>query len=256
VPDRPETPDPRQLLAGWLRRAAASAAAERLVLRGSLPLAAWCPARARLPADVDYLVPGQFDPDAAATLARAIAALPDERGGTTIAIDRTELTWIDTPFPGVRAHARGRGADGQELTFHVDFGFGDPLAQPPAPTAIDGVGDVLACTPEVLFGWKLHGLVELGPGRWRAKDLYDLELLWTSVPLERTALRPSVELAFGSRGTGLAALDDLRTRAAWGTSRTSARKWRSLARRLPAGVALPTLTDVRDRVRGALDEII
>jgi hypothetical protein len=263
----------RPLLESWLRRAVRHPGAEGLILRGSLLLDAWCPGRARPPADVDYLVmapftvggdtppgfglassPESFDAGRLAALAGAIAAMPDE-GGPVLEIDRTELIWSETPFPGLRAHVIARAPDGAS-PFRVDFGFGDPLSLPPRLAPIGAVGPVLGCAPETLFAWKLHGLVEFGRGRWRAKDLYDLDLLWAAVPLERDALGRAVELAFASRGLPLDALADFRERATWGTSRSGARKWQALRRGLPQGVALPPLLDVRTRVRSAVEVIL
>ena len=116
------------------------------------------------------------------------------------------------------------------------------------------VGEVLACAPETLFGWKLHGLAEFGRGKWRAKDLYDLDLLWRHGALDRDATRAAVELAFSSRALPLSALDDFRARPTWGQSFGGNRKWRALRK------ANPQITDdqtaTRDRLRFAIDTIL
>lgn len=263
---------PRALLAGWLRRAAAHAPGrDERILRGSLLLAAWCPDRARPAKDVDYLLLGAYEAGAAEAVARAIAALPDPAaagdgdgdgagagaGATELAVHAAEEIWAETAFPGLRLHLRGRVAgDAAWYELQVDLGAGDPLSLPPRPARIDGAGDVLGCAPETLFAWKLHGLVEHGAGKWRAKDLYDLDLMWSAVPLERAALRPAVELAFSSRDTPLAALDDFRTRETWGTSRGGVRKWRALGKGLPAALVLDDFLAVRARVRAAVDAIL
>lgn len=236
-------------LRSWLRRASAHPRAGELILRGSLVLGAFCPERARPAADVDYLVTGPFDAEATAALAHAIAALPDD--GTSLLVERTEVIWAETPYPGLRAYLATAGD-----AFQVDFAFGDPLSLPPREVSIEGVGRVLGVAPETLFAWKLHGLVEFGRGRWRPKDLYDLHLLWTAVPLDRRALRPAVELAFASRGLPLAALDDFRTRDTWGTSRGSSRKWHALEKRTRPGVTPGDFLDVRERVRRAIEVIL
>jgi hypothetical protein len=244
---------PRPPLLAWLRRAARSEAAPRLILRGSLLLEAWCPDRGRPPADVDYVMAGDFDPVAVEALARSLAAVPDE-AGPALAVERTELIWRETPFPGLRAHVVVPG--GEAPGFHVDFAFGDPLSLPPRLASIAGVGPVLGIAPETLFAWKLHGIVEFGRGRWRAKDLYDLDLMGTALALDHAALRPAVALAFTSRGLPLGALDDFRTRDTWGASRGGQRKWRALAKHLPARATLPAFLEARGRVRAAVDAIL
>jgi hypothetical protein len=220
------------------------------VLRGSLLLGAWCPGRARPAADVDYLVEGDFDADAMTRLAEAVVAVaPPE-----LVLERAERTWIETAFPGLRAHVRAGDADG--VRFHVDFAFGDPLSLPARRVEVPGVGGVRACAPETAFAWKLHGLVEFGPGRWRAKDLHDLDLLLAHVPMDAAALRPAVELAFASRSLPLAALDDFRTREGWGMSRGGVRKWRALAGKLAGGATLDDFVATRARVRAAVAAIL
>ena len=127
------------------------------------------------------------------------------------------------------------------------------MCVPPRPIPIAGVGDVLACAPETLFGWKLHGLCEFGRGRWRAKDLFDLDLLWRAGALDVDACRAAVTLAFGSRALPLSALDDFRARPSWGLSRGGVRKWRSLSRTHPA---IDDFVVNRERVRAAVATLL
>jgi Nucleotidyl transferase AbiEii toxin, Type IV TA system len=235
------------LLRAFLRRAIACPEAGGLVLRGSLLLNALCP-NARPPQDVDYLVPGPFDREASERIALAIIATSDPAGGPPLALEDTAVIFGETPWPGLRAFVSGGGE-----AFQVDFSSDDPLPEPPRPVEIAGAGRTLACTAETLFGWKLHGLVEFGRGRWRAKDLFDLWLLYTRLPLALGPLRTAIELAFSSRDTPLSTLDDLRTRPAWGESRSGSRGWRTFARRTPA--AVPEFAVARGAVREALDAI-
>jgi hypothetical protein len=245
------TPPTRAALAAWLRRAARHDASDaQRILRGSLVLGAFCPGRGRPSNDVDNQNLGDFDAAAAERLAREIIGIADP---VPLELERGELTWTETAFPGWRAHVRAG-----DTTFHVDLSFGDPLSLPPRRILLPDLPGleatpVLACAPETLFGWKLHGLCEHGPGRWRAKDLYDLDVLWHDAGLDRAAIRPAVELAFSSRATPLAALDDFRRRDGWGTSRGGVRKWRALARQVPA---LDDFLATRARVRAALDVVL
>jgi hypothetical protein len=241
--------DRAPLLAGWLRRTRASGHAERWVLRGSLVTAALC-RDARAPADVDYVLAptaAGFDPDAVAADVRAIAALA-EPSSPPLTVTATEVIFAETSSPGVRAHLVG-GAAG----FQIDLAVGDPMAVPARPLDVAGVGPVLACAGETMFGWKLHGLGEYGRGRWRAKDLYDLDLLWRQAALDLDATRAAVALAFSSRGHAPALLDDFRTRPGWGSSRGGVRKWRSLRAAVPAA---DELAATRARVCAALDRLL
>lgn len=237
------------LLLGWLRRAQGHPGTDRLMLRGSLVTRALC-GPSRPVADVDYLVQGGFDPDALARLAREVADRPD--AGTHMTLLRTEVIWAETKFPGVRAHLEGAETGGEGQAFQVDFAYGDPTVQAAVDLPISGVGIVRACAPETLWAWKLHGLVEFGPGRWRAKDLYDLWLLQTHVPLGLEVLPRAVRLAFSSRDTALSELDDLCEREVWGCSFSNGRKWRAFCRR--HGMEADFLA-VRDGVRALVRQI-
>ncbi|MBK8252557.1 MAG: nucleotidyl transferase AbiEii/AbiGii toxin family protein [Polyangiaceae bacterium] len=242
-------PARNELLLGWLRRGNQCARAQDLVLRGSLMLGAVCPG-ARPPMDVDYLVPGLFNAQACEQLALEIAAQPDV--STHISLERCVVIFGETQFPGLRAFVRGESAVGP-ASFQVDFGFGDPLSSPAVPVVIPRVGSVLACTLETLFGWKLHGLVEFGRGRWHAKDLFDLWLIWTAAQLDIQATRAAVELAFSSRFLGLDALDDFRTRPSWGESRSGQKKWRSFRNKHRGA---PDFTVARSVVRQAVNIVL
>jgi nucleotidyltransferase AbiEii toxin of type IV toxin-antitoxin system len=248
-PEAPLTAGRDAVLRAFLRRALACPEATGLVLRGSLLLDALCPG-ARAPQDVDYLVLDPFDPAAYERLARAIVATPDPASGPPLAFDRAEIIFGETTAPGLRAFVRS----GDEA-FQIDLASNDPLPEPPRPIDVVGVGPVLACTPETLFGWKLHGLVERGRGRWRPKDLFDLYTLHTRLPLAPGPARAAIELAFSSRDTPLWALDDLRGRPAWGQSSGGARLWRVFVRRNP-GANAPDFVTARDAVRAALDAFL
>jgi hypothetical protein len=249
TPTWPSTTAGADLLASWLRRTARSSAADGWVLRGSVATAALCDG-ARTPVDVDLLLPGPatLDVALAAAAVRTIASVEDEGGPITV--ESATPTWVGTSSPGLRVIlARG------DLRAQVDLAAGDPMALPPRPLHIARVGPVLACRAETLFAWKLHGLVERGRGWWRAKDLFDLDLLWRA-GLDLEAARAEVALAFAARGQDPSSLDDVRTRPGWGTSPGSRRKWAKLARRHPDVVDPDALLATRDRVRAAVAVVL
>lgn len=220
----------------WLRAAAPLAETGPWVLRGSVVLWASCPG-ARVPGDLDYLLPGtkrELVPSELERVARLVAA----RGA--LVLERVESIWGETETPGLRLHLR----DASD-TLSIDLAVGDPMVVPPRLVQVPEVGAVNACALETLFGWKLHGLCEYGPGRWRAKDLFDLDLLARCGALEPKATRAAIELAFSSRGLPLTALADFRERPSWGLSRGGRRKWAAFSAAQPAD----PFEQIRERVR-------
>lgn len=231
--------DPRAC--AWLRRVARSRHRDVLVLRGSIVTRHWCPER---PAqDVDHLWLGQraFDEGAARALVLDVLAEPDAHA---FGAPSFEVIWGETPFPGLRVTVDG---------LQIDLGWGDPLAAPPHELLLPEVGaPLVAVTAEVLYGWKVHGLFEHGHGQWRPKDLWDLWLLGRLRGLDDEVLRRAIRLSFDSRGTSFDRTERFRTNPAWGASLGSRKRWKWLARKGAAGVALPELAAVIGAVRTRL----
>jgi Nucleotidyl transferase AbiEii toxin, Type IV TA system len=242
-----------ELLNGWLRRAIKHPAASKMVLRGSILTLALCGKHARKPQDVDYLLLEQpFNAQTTEKLALEISRIPDQ--STDLMLESSKIIWADTPYPGLRVNLIGRVNDFELQTLQVDFACDDPLSMLPRMLEIEGVGRILTCAPETLFAWKLHGLVEFGRGRWKPKDLFDLELLLSTLKFDQTELVKAIELAFVSRATKITELDDFRTRETWGCSSRSGRtKWHSF--QIKYGQDLDFLK-TRDRVRNAVNTIL
>jgi hypothetical protein len=242
-----------ELLNGWLRRAIQHPAASKLVLRGSILTRALCGQKARKPQDVDYLLLEQpFDAERIEKLALEISRIPDQN--TDLMLESTKIIWADTPYPGLRASLIGRVFDGELQVLQVDFACDDPLSMPPRMLEIEGIGQVLTCAPETLFAWKLHGLIEFGRGRWKPKDLFDLDLMLSNLEFDQSELVKAIDLAFSSRDMHVKDLMDFRTRDSWGCSSRSGRtKWRSF--QIKYGKDLDFLV-TRDRVRDAVNTIL
>ena len=223
----------RALLDAWLRRLARSPLRERWILRGGLVTCHHCPSRPA-PEDIDLVGLGRFDEAEARREMRALALAPassDE--SVTFHSPLSEIIWGDTPLPGLRTTVETTGAAGPGPRIQIDLGFGDPLDPGPEPLVVGGAS-LLAVRAETMIAWKLHGLVEHGRGRWRAKDLADAVLLLRLPTLDPDALARATRLAFESRGAALGELVPLLTDPTWGGSRGSRRKWRVLlARRSP-----------------------
>lgn len=242
-------------LEGILRRA--RVAEERLVLRGSLVTRHFAGAL-RPVEDVDFVARIPFDPAATAEIIGEISRAPCA-DGLTFALDHTEIIWAETAFPGVRARLLVSAGDAR-FPIQLDIGFGDPLVPGPAhldlATLLPDLGArVLACRPETLFGWKVHGLFERGPGRWRPKDLFDLLLLADHAPLDPDALRAALRSAFETRGDPLALTGKLLA-GTFGTSPWSRRKWASFRASRPAGQVPEDPAEVIAEVAAVLRPIL
>ncbi len=240
------------LLAGVLRRANQHSRASDLILRGSMLTNALCQ-NARVAHDVDFLCRGEFNEADTIRLIKEIIALPD--ANTTLMLESTSTIWAGTPFPGIRAFCIGSVKNNEAQAVQIDFAFHEPILLEPRKTLIPEVGLFLSSAPETLFAWKLHGLVEFGIGRWRAKDVFDLDILWRDLPINTEHLRTEIELAFSSHGAIVSDLTDFRTRENWGMSISTGRKWRSFLKKQGWNTGL-SLLETRERLRAALDMII
>lgn len=229
---------PSPLVAPWLRRVAKSRYADRLVLRGSLLTSQWVPERPA--ADVDHVLDPSGGPAEARRIVDEVLALPDPE---PLPEPTHEVIWANTPSPGHRTKIGD---------LQIDVGGGDPLAVPAERRTIFG-SPVLAVRPETMVGWKVHGLVELGHGQWKGKDLYDIYLIDRACALDETALVASIALAFSSRNDALSLLDRFLYTEEWGRSRGSRRKWEAFQKRW-RGPQKPAefrevMVHVRERIR-------
>ncbi|WP_164014172.1 nucleotidyl transferase AbiEii/AbiGii toxin family protein [Pyxidicoccus trucidator] len=223
--------------AAVLRRLARSPEVEALVLRGGLMMRLWSGPVPRPVEDLDFLA--RFPFDAADTVRRLEAVLRVAvEDGFSFGAMRSEVIWAETAFPGVRVFVETRlpGVEGA-FELRIDTGFGDPMDPGPAWTEYDvgeGAARVLACRPETLLGWKMHGLFERGKGRFRPKDLFDVYLLTRYAPLETELLPNALRLAFQSRGDSLELMERLMV-GEFGRSPWSNEKWARYRNSQPAG---------------------
>ena len=164
----------------------------------------------------------------AALADETVVALSDAGATRSASRSSARRPRAETAFPGVRAEAEAR--EGTEaLRIQVEIALrGGPRRRGPRPsrwTTAPGS----ACRAETLFGWKVHGLYDRGPGQWRPKDLFDLWLLARHAPLDPEVLPRAVRSAFESRDTPLSVTaPPLAGRFA--TSPWSRRKWASFRR--------------------------
>jgi hypothetical protein len=216
------------LLDFWLELMPRTDLGRDAVLRGSQLTARWVPGR--VAADLDFLLLGAW------TLARATRAIDDLLGTQGLPCEgqvadvelKAWAIWLETPNPGLRLEL-SRGAE----RLQIDFGWGEILGLPPQPFVLAGIS-LPAVAPEVMFGWKVHSLVELGPrGRWHPKTLIDLVLLARHCQLDPVAAKRCIECAFASRNMPLSELDAFFQAPDWGHGRSSRHKWKKYVQSAP-----------------------
>jgi hypothetical protein len=239
----------RQLhrMEGILRRLAASAGADQLMLRGSLLTRYYCAPAPRRAQDLDFLALFPFDPGRIRGLVAAVVEA-SAADGCRYALRATSQMWEDSPFPGVRFELEATALD-EPAPLQIDVSFHDPVVPPPRwldyPAVLPGLGArVLVCSRETAIAWKTHGLYERGLGTFRPKDLADIALLGRGASIDRPALEAALQSAFDSHGTPLSYTDRL-AGGCFGRSRWSQHKW---ARFVAGGAAPGAPTDIAEVV--------
>lgn len=247
----PAKPVRHRLLAGFVRRIAQGPEADAFALRGGLLVRHWFPESRRPARDVDLVCRLPYDVRAMrAVFARTLARAAGD--GVVFEADRFRVDRIQTatPSPGMRLFAVGR-ADGVFGEISIDTTFAMPIWPDAArgELRLDG-GDVpfWLCPPEMLVGRKLQVLAQLGPHRWRPKDLSDVWMILRG-SLTGRALGEAIERAFA--GFDHAPLEDLMTEAFW-SDRSSDLRWSRFVGELPRGVVPARSSTLVGDVRGAL----
>lgn len=216
-----------RLLEGVLLRLARRADVDQLIVRGGVLLRHWFRPLPRVADDLDLVAIFPFDPT---EVTRRLPPLltDDVADGVTFDAERVrvEAIYLETGSPSVRVFASGMIED-SEADFHIDVAFG-PFPRPAPvlseiPTECGRVARVNICRPECVAGQKVQALCHLGMLNWRPKDLHDLRLLLTRVPLEAAALREAIAAYLADLRRGG---DDARALFApsswWGMKRSTA----------------------------------
>lgn len=240
------------LIRHWLQLMAPTELGPDAVLRGSQLTARWVPGR--VAADLDFVLLGEWSlTRAAAAVGRLlhseVGVLPFEGTLGELQLKAWGI-WLESPWPGLRVELT---RDAERL--QIDFGWGETLGAAPAPFELEGF-TLPAVAPEVMFGWKVHSLVELGPrGRWHPKTLIDLVLIARHCALEPSTTRRCIESAFASRQMSLNELDPFFEAPDWGSGRSSRHKWKKYLRNAPWATFSreEAIAEARQRVRAFLN---
>ena len=253
------------LLESVLRGVSHSIYVDEFVLRGGMLTRLWVSSGRRIAEDVDFLGLYPFDIESTgekfAKIFRNIDNNTDLADGITLDIDSLEVKgiWLETEFPGVRVNINAAVEDYQK-NIQIDVGFGDPLV--PAAQWIDYPMltteklKLQAASPESMFGWKLHGLVEQGFKRWRPKDLYDLMLFTKEVKLDEKEVRAAISTAFSSRNTTLEEIYYILSTPEWWDRSKNRSKWKWYLRRKPEQIIREDFLSIVAIVTGSWESIV
>lgn len=242
------------LLEAVIRRVSHSIYAQQFVLRGGMLTRLWVTPEQRIAVDVDFVGIYPFNIETTQQKFAEILGVKNCTDGVNFHLDSLQVKgiWLETDFPGVRVNIDAEMGN-YLRNVQIDIGFGDPIV-PPAqwidyPTLIpQATFSIQAVRPETMIGWKLHGLVELGARRWRAKDLYDLMLLSTAVNLDEAELRQAIAIAFSSRNTDLQEVWDILVSPEWWDKGKHRSKWRKYLAQFPTQTTPQELSLVVDVV--------
>lgn len=246
-----------RLLEGVLLRLARQPDAGDFVLRGGLLMRHWFTPFPRPVEDLDLVALVPLAP--AETAARILPPLADDLAdGVTFVPGRAfvEPIRLDTGS-GVRFFLTGLVA-GDEIECNVDVTFGPSPCPAPVfgdlPTTSGQVARIWQCRPESVVGHKMQAMHHRGPLGWRPKDLHDLRLLLTRVPLDAADLGAAIAAYMAdARATGADARAVFGPGSWWHRKAASAR-WLDFARITPG--APHDLAAVVAEVAGLLSPVL
>jgi Nucleotidyl transferase AbiEii toxin, Type IV TA system len=227
------------------------AAADHLLLRGSVALTQWT-SLSRTPNDIDFLsvVPLSSLPleDLVRSVNSALLSV-----GYGVREVQTSQTWPDSKSPGLRLCFEVSSNEANAV--QIDIGFGDPIVGPEHVFATESGRQLRMAGPVLAFSWKLHGLFEFGRGRWDAKTLMDLWLLATEVLGDPIAAEMSeaIALAFWSHHHDIDLMLPFLEEIEWGQGRKNRRQWRAMTDKY---AYLPSLSEVLGLVRSNVEPLV
>lgn len=245
-----DKPTRHRLLGGFVRRIAEGADAEAFALRGGMLVRHWFPESRRPAQDVDLVCRLPYDLRAMRALFKRTLAR-ESKDGVIFEADRFRIDPIQsaTPHPGMRLFAVGR-VDGAFGEITIDTTFQMPI-WPDATRGelrLGGGVPFWLCPREMLVGRKLQVLAQLGPHRWRPKDLSDVWMILRDAPASGV-LGEAIERSFA--GHDHAPFEDLLTGSFW-SDRSSDARWNRYVGQLPRGAVPLRATTLASDLRSAL----
>jgi hypothetical protein len=216
-----------------LCRVAASAHADRFLLKGALLFSLWYDQPHRPTRDADLLGFGPDDADTLVATFRDIAAIELDDG---IVFDpasvRADVIREDNRYGGLRVRLTGRIGNAR-CALQIDVGFGDAVTPEPQtvvfPVLLD---DMPALTLKVysvytVIAEKYHAMSVLGMANSRMKDFFDIAVIAQRTDLNGATLARAIAATFVRRGTALPTEPPVALTEGFGNDDAKQRQWRA-----------------------------
>ena len=216
-----------------LCRIAASAHADRFLLKGALLFSLWYDQPHRPTRDADLLGFGPDDAETLITNFRDISAIDLDDG---IAFDpasvRADVIREDNSYGGLRVRLTGRIGNAR-CALQIDVGFGDAVTPKPQtvvfPVLLD---DMAAPTLKVypvytVIAEKFHAMTVLGLANTRMKDFFDVAVIAQRTDLNGATLARAITATFTRRGTALPTEPPVALTEGFGNDDAKQRQWQA-----------------------------
>ena len=232
-----------------LCRVAASAHADRFLLKGALLFSLWYDEPHRPTRDADLLGYGRDDAGALIATFRDIAAIELDDG---IVFDpasvRADAIREDNRYGGLRVRLTGRLGN-TRCALQIDVGFGDAVTPEPQaalfPVLLD---DMAAPTLKVypvytVIAEKFHAMTVLGLANTRMKDFFDVAIIAQRTDLDGATLARAIAATFARRGTALPTRAPSALTRAFSDDDAKHRQWQAFLNKSHIAVAASTLAE-------------
>lgn len=246
------------VLEGMVRRVAASAHKNLLVLRGGMMSRHWYAPGKWMPGDIDFMVQTPLPTDQMEKLWQEVLSIGanDDIDFETNHIS-SEVTWAEAKDPGLRLFVQAKVAGFEEnINTKIDISYADPVVPEAtfrsyATLLPESLPKVKMVHRETSAGWKFYGLFERKNDKWRAKDLFGLYWLLTRYNLDLTLVMESFRETSVERGTPLGmAARFFENRFAKGKG--SQRLWRAFCHKHPSFALPEDLPEILQLIRQTL----
>ena len=230
-----------------LCRVAASAHADRFLLKGALLFALWYDQPHRPTRDADLLGSGPDDAEALIATFREIAAIELDDG---IVFDpasvRVDLIREDKRYGGLRVRLTGRIGNAR-CALQIDVGFGDAVTPEPQavvfPVLLDDMAPpTLKVYPVyTVIAEKFHAMTVLGLANTRMKDFFDIAVIAQRTDLDGAMLARAIAATFARRNTALPTQVPMALTQAFGDDAGKRRQWQAFLNKSHTAVAAGSL---------------